>query len=781
MKKSNGSQSDTLSTVDATISLFPGVPETNGEIFVPLLAVSDPGPYITAPHRPTRVSFTAVDAVAVSHNLSAMVAPVGLETVGADASGGPSSTASGSSATLPVADAAGSDAAVSSISTPALAAPRIKIVDLIPVGDSAETDPNAEPSLAVNPFNPNQIIAGAFTGTAEADGSLTTVFFASLNGGATWNDYGSLGTNDKSLAWLADGSGFDGSTLTSDNNILTFSGTTTGSFTLTNTFAPVSPDDLDQPWIRTGPSSHVYVAYNNLNNFNPSGPGKTASVNVSIDGGQTFTPATIDRVGGGAGQDAPAVRVAVNGNTVYAGFTRWVSQIDTDSSGEARYTSQVVVVRSDNGGADSFTALGVGGIGSVVSTVFGLFANTANAPLTLGQERTASDMAIAVDPSNASHVVVAYSDAPGTTGSGQLQLIVADSIDGGATWSTQFTTSSTLRAAQPALAILRSGTIGFLYDSYTPSVTNPDSGGVLAQHFMETTDDFGPHTVDTVLATETNQTPSSSVTPYLGDFFDLTGVGSTFYGVFSASNKDNGTNAVFTGNVTFQRDFTGIPGTSNFQLTDGSGGNVDASIDPYFFTASDIACFRRGTLIMTDRGERPVEELSIGGSVVTLSGALRPIKWIGRRAYDARFIAGNRKVLPIRIACGALGDRQPHRDLWVSPEHALYIDGVLVAAALLVNGTTIAQVERVDALEYFHIELDRHDIILADGMPVESYVECDNRAMFQNATDFTRLYPGQRPTPAQFCAPRVRADAAELMLIRTALSTDSANCRREVS
>src|SRR5437879_7201197 len=79
-----------------------------------------------------------------------------------------------------------------------------------------------------------------------------------------------------------------------------------------NTFAPQSPDDLDQPWVRTGPSDHVYVAYNNLNTF----PGKSASVNVSADGGSTYTPVVIEQVTptappAGAGQDAPAVRLAV--------------------------------------------------------------------------------------------------------------------------------------------------------------------------------------------------------------------------------------------------------------------------------------------------------------------------------------------------------------------------------------------------------------------------------------------------------------------------------------
>jgi hypothetical protein len=114
----------------------------------------------------------------------------------------------------------------------------------------------------------------------------------------------------------------------------------------------------------------------------------------------------------------------------------------------------------------------------------------------------------------------------------------------------------------------------------------------------------------------------------------------------------------------------------------------DGSLGTDIFV-SDTACYCRGTLILTEAGEVAIEELAIGDEVVVLSGEARPIKWIGHRAYDGRFVTGNRAVLPIRIEAGALADGVPTRDLLVSPEHALYIDGVLVPAGLLVNGATI--------------------------------------------------------------------------------------------
>jgi Hint domain-containing protein len=94
---------------------------------------------------------------------------------------------------------------------------------------------------------------------------------------------------------------------------------------------------------------------------------------------------------------------------------------------------------------------------------------------------------------------------------------------------------------------------------------------------------------------------------------------------------------------------------------------------------------------------------------------------------------------------------------------------VLVPAEHLVNGVTIEQAQDVDWLEYFHIELDSHDVIFAEGAPAETYVDCDNRGMFQNDADHTLLYPGDESPRWQFCAPRLEWDAQELPPIRARL------------
>ena len=179
--------------------------------------------------------------------------------------------------------------------------------------------------------------------------------------------------------------------------------------------------------------------------------------------------------------------------------------------------------------------------------------------------------------------------------------------------------------------------------------------------------------------------------------------------------------------------------------TDGTGTDITENTTP---------CYCRGTLIRTERGEVPVEALTIGSKVLTKSGKVRPIKWIGRRSYGGRFIMGRKDVLPICIKAGALDDRVPQRDLWLSPHHALYLDGMLIEAKDLVNGVSIVQADRVEKVEYFHIELETHDVIIAEGALAESFIDDDSRGMFSNAHEYRQLYGDVATGLAQCCAPR---------------------------
>lgn len=155
-------------------------------------------------------------------------------------------------------------------------------------------------------------------------------------------------------------------------------------------------------------------------------------------------------------------------------------------------------------------------------------------------------------------------------------------------------------------------------------------------------------------------------------------------------------------------------------------------------------CFLRGTLIRTPSGDIAIENLGIGEAVVSVSGSSRPVKWIGRMSFvrasgRAEWV---RDVTPVRIEKGAINGDLPRRDLFVSQAHALFIDGVLVPASDLVGapGITIEAPAATDRLDYFHIELDSHDAIFAEGLPAETYRAENNRDRFDNFVEFERRY-----------------------------------------
>ncbi len=171
------------------------------------------------------------------------------------------------------------------------------------------------------------------------------------------------------------------------------------------------------------------------------------------------------------------------------------------------------------------------------------------------------------------------------------------------------------------------------------------------------------------------------------------------------------------------------------------------------------ACFCLGTRIATARGDVPVEHLRAGDIVRTAGGGTRPIVWIGHRRIDLRRHPDPRLAQPIRVRANAFADGVPNRDLLVSPDHAFYIDGRLVPARLLRNGATIVREQRSRAVRYFHVELDRHDILLAEGAPAESYLDTGNRGLFDNANVPLTLHPdlsgndGQARREAMSCVP----------------------------
>jgi antigen 43 len=177
---------------------------------------------------------------------------------------------------------------------------------------------------------------------------------------------------------------------------------------------------------------------------------------------------------------------------------------------------------------------------------------------------------------------------------------------------------------------------------------------------------------------------------------------------------------------------------------------------------SSVMCYAAGTAIMTDHGEMPVESLAEGDMVVTMQDGVSvpmPVKWMGVRTIDIANHPQPHTVAPIRIRAGAFAADLPRRDLLVSPAHAIYIDGKLVPANLLINHMSIVQDLHTKSVTYHHVELDRHALILAEGLTSESYLDTGNRAYFANAGLATILHPefhtnaGLKTWEEDACAP----------------------------
>ena len=173
---------------------------------------------------------------------------------------------------------------------------------------------------------------------------------------------------------------------------------------------------------------------------------------------------------------------------------------------------------------------------------------------------------------------------------------------------------------------------------------------------------------------------------------------------------------------------------SGFVVTDNS------VLDETIITAS-APCFCGGTLIRTTHGDIPVERLQQGDRVLALDGGARPIRWIGHRRLDLARHRAPDQMCPVRVRAGALAEGVPSRDLFLSPDHAVLFGAVLVPVRLLVNGSSITRDHARRSVTYFHVELDRHDVLWAENLPAESYLDTGNRGMFANTPGPLQLHP----------------------------------------
>ncbi len=178
---------------------------------------------------------------------------------------------------------------------------------------------------------------------------------------------------------------------------------------------------------------------------------------------------------------------------------------------------------------------------------------------------------------------------------------------------------------------------------------------------------------------------------------------------------------------------TGLSAANFAVAADAKGGTL--------LTESAAPCYVAGTRIAAEFGEIAVEMLRPGDRVRTVAGRLAPVGWVGQTAIDLARHPQPRHAAPVRIAAGAFAPGLPRRDLLVSPDHAMMVDGVLIPAHRLVNGASIRQDLSLQAVRYVHVELDRHDLMLAEGLASESYLDTGNRGQFDGAAGPRALHP----------------------------------------
>ncbi|MGE0224218.1 MAG: Hint domain-containing protein [Acetobacteraceae bacterium] len=312
--------------------------------------------------------------------------------------------------------------------------------------------------------------------------------------------------------------------------------------------------------------------------------------------------------------------------------------------------------------------------------------------------------------------------AAGTFTTAGLTIASGGDIKGSATIAGDIVNNGVIAASSPGLVI--TGAI-----TGTGTLTFADTGGTMTVGSVSQG--------ETVVMTEGNNTLRLSnpgafqgtIVANVGDNIELLGVTAT------TAVLTNGTLVVSDGTQTVASlnlagDYTG----DSFSVVM-SGGTAQITV-----TDGPPVCYVRGTLILTTKGEVAVEDLQVGDLVVTASGSTAPIVWLGRRRVNCARHPEPRKVWPVRIRAGAFGPELPARDLVVSPQHAVYAEGVLVPIRILANGLNVTQ-EAVETVEYYHVELERHDLLIAEGLASESYLENGDRNMFENGDGTMQLHP----------------------------------------
>ena len=450
----------------------------------------------------------------------------------------------------------------------------ITVVNIIPNSHSNETNQDSEPSIAVNPMNPNEIVITAFT--PPDSGQSNGPIFYSNDGGASWFLNFIIpngGPDDQSIGFAS---------ISNELYLSALHGNPT-SFNVMRASDPTAiatlptfdaRSNIDQPWVEAitvigGPDDgkdRLYVAYNN----DGISSGKTATIDVCSDAlaaSPTFTQVPLETRTVGTGlRDGYAIRpVAHRDGTIYAIYEGWRS-----GSFGSNITTDIVVVRDDSWatGATPFTDLkDPGDHLAGIRAATGIVINDGGF---IGQERLNNDLIIAVNPSNSDIVYIAWADNAGPN----YTIRVRRSLNRGATWSGDLLTAD--NATMTSMTINSTGKVGIMYQKV--------NSGNWETHFQTTTDSSGTHWDDAILSVASASTPAKQYDPYLGDWARVVAIGKNFYGTFCANNTPDPAN--FPSGISFLRNHTTA---SPFQLLASDNTTpVAVSIDPFFFKVQAV-------------------------------------------------------------------------------------------------------------------------------------------------------------------------------------------------
>jgi len=475
----------------------------------------------------------------------------------------------------------------------ASAGAQITLVDMVPQARSGETNQDAEPTIAVNPANPQQLAGSAFTWDNLNAGPMTgnlAPIYVSTDGGTTWTTVlnvpsttgASFPTGDINPRFTAAPSGttsmlYTGILHSNDFNMRIYRANDYRT-PVAMTQIDTRSNNVDQPHLGglmslhgDAGADHVYVGFNNgYGGVSPTG--RTAAVDWTLAGAAAvpaFNLSTVEtRSTGTIHQDGYSTVPSVHPDgTVYVAF------YGIRGGSFSLYNTDVVVVRDDHFGADGFGSLtGAGGLAGVQVVTGRNLANTGF----LGQNRLgASNIALCVDPNDSDRVYLVWGDQPASTTGETLHVRV--STDRGAHWGNDLLTVA--NAMNPAIAVNSHGRVGLLYQAW---------GSNRWQTVFRRTTNAAGTTFDAgvVLADTDSTTPTRVYSPYIGDYTGLVARGQDFYGVFSASNFPDAANFP-TVAPTYQRYVNWGTHTlfSNAAMTV----TVAPSIDPFFFHSAEVA------------------------------------------------------------------------------------------------------------------------------------------------------------------------------------------------